>query len=662
MIPALNTTRANRRLTFCVVGFVLTLLAGQAMAQTALDTRLADNDWTPEDNVFKSRDAELDQPTGGNILTVGSDPGICDYLDLQAAIDSASSGDTIRLSGSSAYHSGNTYSIFTKSLTIQGGYSTCSASEPSGRTVLNADGNGRVFDIWLPPAEEGPQEVLLENLVVINGSTGGTGGGILIEGRPGASRLTLANVEVRDNETTGNGGGVGVLINGPRIQGGGAGGLILIMDSDSSIVTNTAGANGGGLACRNPSEHSIGFSNLMLLDRTSIIGNQAVNGGGLAALHCAVIQYSSGGTQAFLFTDAAISLNTASESGGGLYLDQSSANVRGTQGTTSGIPAGDANAGRIFANQAANGGGAYVTGPSFSRLSIIESIVDNNEASVDGGGIYATDGGLVRVTRLNFGNLTPCQPQQSSGGVITIPRCSRLRDNSAGRDGGAAFVDGGELEVERTIISGNEADRNGSVVTVRGESDNLGEATFDDTLVHGNSGDRLFYAWTHSDILTRWSTITDNDTTHVFRAFTNTGAARIRVAGSVIWEDGGNVLTTDGSGELVAFGECIIGHQDLAQIDANFQLYSTSDPLLIEKDETRPYFPGPTSPAIDFCHGDFYQENPDLAGSDRGTQHTGSPLTNPPPWSGDGHFDIGAYETDWAELTDALFQDRFESP
>lgn len=57
----------------------------------------------------------------GNTLHVGEDATTCDYLDLQAAIDAASSGDTIRLSGSTAHHSGNTYSIHAKSLSIQGG-------------------------------------------------------------------------------------------------------------------------------------------------------------------------------------------------------------------------------------------------------------------------------------------------------------------------------------------------------------------------------------------------------------------------------------------------------------------------------------------------------------------------------------------------------------
>lgn len=100
--------------------------------------------------------------------------------------------------------------------------------------------------------------------------------------------------------------------------------------------------------------------------------------------------------------------------------------------------------------------------------------------------------------------------------------------------------------------------------------------------------------------------------------------------------------------------------QDEGQIDATIEFYHLADPLLIEPDETRPYFPGPTSPAIDFCHGNQASGEPDLAGEDRGTPHTGSALTDPPSWSGIGAHDIGAYETDWQPLSDELFGDRFE--
>lgn len=601
---------------------------------------------------------------GGAVITVGTDPGICDYVDLQSAINGANQGDTIHVSGSADFHRGNTYGIFSKSVTIRGGFDSCNATEPTGRTELDADGQGRVFDIRLQlhTGLTNEQNVFLENLVVINGLTPGAGAGIFIEGRQGAQHVSLENVEVRSNVTSGNGGGIALMVDG-NSEGSG---LMLYVDDESSILDNESGQNGGGFSCTNGTNYSISGP-LVLMDRVSIFSNQATNGGGMSARNCGQIRYVGGGTQFIFFTNAAITANTALESGGGVFVDGGTRFiVMGASGSGSfiGYLVGDGNAGRIFLNQAAYGGGAYVTGEG-GRLQLVDAVVDNNSADFDGGGIYAAQEGLVEIFRTPFApDWLPCQPEQSSDGQISIPRCSRLRDNTAGRHGGALYADTGEIQVARTIISGNEAADNGSVVAVRGAAmDDIGKTLFDDSLVHGNTGARLFYAWTNSDILVRWSTITDNNSpNNVFRAFTNTGAAQVRVETSIIWEDGGNMITTGGTGDLNATGECILGHQDLAQIGATIDFYHTANPLLIEVDETRPYFPGPTSPAIDFCHGNQATGAPDLAGVDRGTAHTGSALTNPPSWSGIGNHDIGAYETDWDELTDDIFSDRYEQP
>ncbi len=161
-------------------------------------------------------------------------------------------------------------------------------------------------------------------------------------------------------------------------------------------------------------------------------------------------------------------------------------NFRGGSGTSSGIPVGDLNAGRLTFNQADLGGGAYVTGPS-TRLMLEDVIIDANSANDDGGGLFVNDRALVEMRRGPTGPTAPCQPSQSSAGITTIPRCSRLRNNTAGRRGGAAFVDGGELSVDFTQISGNDASSFGSVVNVRGTEDHPGQATFSNSLVFGNS-------------------------------------------------------------------------------------------------------------------------------------------------------------------------------
>ncbi|QOC21802.1 hypothetical protein IC757_12255 [Wenzhouxiangella sp. AB-CW3] len=542
-------------------------------------------------------------------------------------------------------------------MTIRGGYASCTATESTGQTILDADGQDRIFDIWMPKGEDGPHSVVLENLLITNGYTSQSGGGVLIEGRPGALSVTLNNVRVENNESEANGGGVAVLIN-EAIAG--HGGLVLVTDADTWIGSNVAGHYGGGLACMNLSGYNVGISNMMVIDRTNIIDNQATNGGGFAAVDCATIQWYSGGSMFLIVPDSAIFGNSATGSGGGIYLsDGSRMNFRGSSGTSSGISVGDLNAGRLTFNQADMGGGAYVTGPS-TRLMLEDVIIDANSADDDGGGLFVNDRALVEMRRGPTGPTAPCQPSQSSAGITTIPRCSRLRNNTAGRRGGAAFVDGGELSVDYTQISGNDATTQGSVVTVRGTEGHPGQAIFSNSLVFGNSGNALFYAWTHSDLTVGWSTITDNvSPTSAVRAFTNTGSARVRLLGSIVHETTGDVVSAGGNGDFDVLTRCVMGHQHHSQIYGSWDRYQQNNPRLMEKDATRLHYPSPTSPVIDFCDGST-ASNRDLAGRSRGSAHAGSPLVNPPAWSGNSPYDIGAYETNWPVLEDGIFQSRFE--
>ena len=138
-------------------------------------------------------------------------------------------------------------------MTIRGGYDDCLDNSPSGRTVLDANGSGTVFDIWLQTGDPGPMNVVLENLVIRGGDAGFLGGGgLLVEGRQGQLAVELINTEVTNNNSVSNGGGIRVAVNASAESSG----PILTLDDDSSIVNNTAGGNGGGLACDNPDNHS----------------------------------------------------------------------------------------------------------------------------------------------------------------------------------------------------------------------------------------------------------------------------------------------------------------------------------------------------------------------------------------------------------------------
>ena len=595
----------------------------------------------------------------GNIIRVGSDTLECDYNNLFDAISNASDGDTIYLQSTTALYLGSGYNIHNKSLNIRGGFESCIDNSPSGRTTLDANGSRRVFDIWLSPSNSSQMSVTLENLVITGGSTSGGfgGGGVLIDGRQGGLFVSLVNVLVTENETTADrdGGGVRVLVNGDR-EGDG---LMLTMDNDSEILSNSASGDGGGLACINS-----GFSTSGLMIRLGAINladNSATNGGGMAINGCSQVIYYSGGPVFLIIPTGAMFANTATGNGGGIFVENGGrAFIYGNAAAGFGD---SAHAAHMVANNAANGGAAYVTGEN-SRLRLNDAVVAGNAATGNGGGIFAGDQSSFLMSRPASWN-GACQPSESSGGLASVPRCSRARNNSAGERGGAFFSDNGaEVVVERTIMTNNQSDLFGSIMVARSDVDSGLTATIElaDSLAYDNQGNTLFYAWTNSDITMRGSTVTDNNAgNHVFRAFTSQ-SARVRITNSIIWDpDRTNVMSQGGTGTFNLTNDCLIGHQDAGDTGfSSTSFYSNINPQLIEH-EDKPYHPAPTSPAIDYCDGfSVPEDGTDLTNTLRGTAHQGPPTIEPPNSVPGGTFDLGAYETQWEELPDEIFQDRFE--
>ncbi len=611
--------------------------------------------YDPEDRLTPSASARLAM-RGGSTIRVGSDATSCDFNNLASAISAANSGDTILLERNVDLYLGGSYNLFNRSLTIRGGYDDCLADSPSGRTILDADGQGRVFDIWLSTGSTSQMDVVLENLSIRGGLSNSSSGGagLLIEGRQGLLSVDMINVEVINNEliSSANGGGIRVLVNAPA-EGSGA---LLNIDNASSIQGNSALGNGGGLACDNPGSHAH-ESTVLRIGAANIVDNSATNGGGLSLNNCRNVFIYNGGPVFLIIPTGVIFANTASEKGGGIYVAGSSVlTMRGSQLSNFGD---SAHAAGVVFNTAQLGGGIYNEG---SAVNLDDVVVNGNEAIQDGGGIY-TDGAVTRHRREQD---TACQPPETSAGLTSVPRCSRMNANRAteGTGGGYYVTNDATLHVNRTIITSNDSNLAGSVV--RSTTDNgtgPGVANFRNALVSGNSGATLFYAWQSSEINVAWSTITDNTgSDNVFRAFSTGGdEAIIRVFSSIVWETSGNVLSVGGTGGLSAIADCVIGHQNLD--DTGFTqsfAYSNIDPLLGTVDN-KPYFPANVSPAIDYCDGLNADDGEiDLVGVERGSEHQGPAPVVPPSSVVNGTYDLGAYETEWGPQSDELFQDRFE--
>ncbi len=605
----------------------------------------------------------------GNTIRVGSDSATCDFDSLAIAINNASDGDTILVEQSESLYLGATYGVFDTSLTIRGGYADCTDDDPSGRTVLDADGQGRVIYLEHSPSSDEPMDVVLENLEIQGGLTDSAigGAGIGIAGRQGKTSVDLINVEVTNNELTtdANGGGIRLIINDDAEDAG----RILGIDNDSEITNNSTEGDGGGLACDNELGYEDQFP-LAIIGAADIASNAATNGGGIAVNNCRYVEIANGGPLVFiepvgLIPTGAIYSNVASENGGGLYIEDGLVRLRGSE--TFGFGNND-HAAHLVANQAERGGGIFATGsaPGGPSAELLGAVVNNNVAAEDGGGVYLENSAQVRQQRTSgFLGTGPCEPAESDDGITTVPNCSRMVGNTAENGhGGGYYVNDSLLDVDRTIIEENSAQEPGSVVYVTSADDGSpGVANFENTLAHDNGSSPLFYAWQSSEMSIRFSTITDNDAIqHIVRGFSSGDSeTSIVVISSIIWEESGNVFTLGGTGEQDGIGYCIIGHQDSDQTDFDtLSYYSNINPMLTTVDD-KPYFPSNTSPAIDYCDGTpVAQDVVDLTNTERGSPHEG-PDPVEPPQGGIGDYDIGAYETEWGPLTDELFQDRFEA-
>lgn len=576
-------------------------------------------------------------------FSVGAGPG-CDFADLQEALASPSleNGDVLKVAEGGGY-TGLTYSISNRpgELTIRGGFSDCSQADPdAGSTILDANGAGRVFHIEIPSSyDDTPMVIHLENLHITGGAAtdGLGGGGVLVQGRPGKLEVNLRNVTVNANSAENDGGGVNVRINNSRLNGSSP---LLTMDNESVLSNNTAGGNGGGLNCT--SSVAAGDDVVILLGTVPIVSNAADNGGAVALDRCAHVQLYPG------FGTDGIAGNMATDAGGAFYVTGADARLD-VLGSQSGEWGDEANGGRVSGNQAARGGALYARG-NFSEVHFGDIVIDNNQATSGPGGAILAEAGAPRVF-IDRIESEPCPEVDAPG----LSRCSIVRGNSATTGGGAFQArDGALIDVRRTFIHNNSGGAAGlGVVTSPG----LGRIRLESVLATGNSGDHLVQV-VQGEIELLWSTFADNPVSAALLFVDGPGddpLRFLRVYGSILWEDDGELTLLGAEGSSIVF-DCVIGWLNANQFDANNKFaYRKLDPEFTDRPNGN-YFPGPTSPAIDYCD-DFRQPpDTDIDGQPRGIVHEGEPLTVNPD---EGPWDLGAWEARY--LPEQIFADRFQS-
>ena len=352
-------------------------------------------------------------------------------------------------------------------------------------------------------------DLILINTVVTS-NTAGYGGGVFV--REGSATLSSGQIVnntannsggglyVRDGRATLSG---GQIVSNTANKGGGvfvaeSTAVFTQTGSASIIANNTATTNGGGVFVRsgratldggqivsNTANYGGGvyiYYSRATLDGGQIVSNTANDGGGV---------YVGQGTAVFVQTDAAsaISGNTANNDGGGVYVYEGRATLDG---------------GRVVSNTAHRGGGVFVAESTAVLVQTAGAIAGNTASNDgDGGGVYidhgraTLDGGqIVSNTAKNGGGVFVAE---STATFTQKGAASIIANNTATTNGGGVYMWNGRVTLSDGRILGNTAYNYGGGLCVY-----EGRATLDGGQIVSNTaydGGGVFIFWDTADFI-----------------------------------------------------------------------------------------------------------------------------------------------------------------
>lgn len=342
-------------------------------------------------------------PTGTTYTVCASG---CDFSSIQAAIDAATSGDTISLAAETFTES---FYVDDKALTIQGA--------GAENTVVQADNtpgtaSDRVAAIYADA------KVTLAATTIRYGVAPDPGPGFssLGGGIYNVGELTLTYTIVTDNEAD-NGGGIfsSSSPDDPDSKG--------LHVSDCDIASNH-GDFGGGI---------YNFGGSAIVQNSTIHGNQAAYGGGI----CSESDLGHD-TSRLTVVNSTIAGNWVGMYGGGIYNDSYSV-IRIDEST-------------IEHNSANTGGGIY----NHSVSIITKTTIFSNTARTSGGGLY----NYQASTKIKNSTITQNKSAFLGGGIsnwwkMYIVNCT-IAENTTGENyGGGIHNTGIFVEISNSILAGN---------------------------------------------------------------------------------------------------------------------------------------------------------------------------------------------------------------
>ncbi len=547
--------------------------------------------------------------------TVGADS--CDFTTIQAAVDSAV--DEVRIATNTSYNE-NVF-LTDISVKLRGGYSTCVAAQSDNQ------GNAKSHIIGVPNAGEPViaitgnsqrNSVTLENLEL----TGGSGLSFLSGG--GISTLSadayvaLVNLAIHDNHSS-FGGGI-------AIQGNSNNTDTDFMLSQTVIYDNSA-FNGGGVFCNGAN------SSIVLIDNSGIHANQALEdvnnsgntgrgGGAYLELECKLSMYSGTKTSNQTTDKRGIAYNSAQQYGGGMYVENATANLNGHQycynlGTQICL-GNNQNPLNINNNTAAKiGGGIYSLG-SNAILSIYAGLVENNTVTAQ-----ASWGGGVAIQSTTF------VTAQLSKKCWNNKKCNLYRNNSSRYQGGAMWLNG-IADVYTTFFENNRAN-SGTAIMLQPAPANGATETSIQSSVFFHNGNNGADGFNDRDVITisgfsstsrlTHNTFVDNNALSVFFYSPDEYTEQTQIQYSIIHESNPNINildpTSNNYDSRLKF-ECLLVSEDsftnYPQINVLGDVV-VADPMFVDRANNDYHIKASVSPAVDFCqsqnitHYDMDMEN-----------------------------------------------------
>jgi predicted outer membrane repeat protein len=369
--------------------------------------------------------------------------------------------------------------LISQTVTLQGGWNAdFTVRNPDAFTSTITPANQTLSVVHIQGAFGSPQDVAptLDGFTITGGRAdlgSNHGGGLRIVD---SNALVISNT-IQNNVAFLLGGGIWVQRGGPVLQGNriknnqsvglgqeALGGGVQLENSQAALIHNTIAQNvasgtqsyGGGLAIS-----GLGTTAVTLL-QNDFISNTAglLADGGFGG----AITVVNG--QAALENNQLIG-NSASESGGAIYL---SGNSEDCCSVTS-------QADRIQTNSAAQGGGFYNAGQAFTATN---ALIISNTAVTNGGGFLVSVGGTILLT--------------NSAAVA----------NMAGNDGGAIYSSG-SISLTNTTLSGNSANGMGGAIA------NLNQTFLLNTTIADNASPNGAGLMNGSLVVVQNSLIAEND-------------------------------------------------------------------------------------------------------------------------------------------------------